>query len=105
VLAGVIITIGTQVLRLTTGFGGIPVSMSLANSVFMIVLSVGAAWLVVRSARMGWLTLLLALVLIPLPWMFAVTGIASGWTQMVQLFLAAVIGFAIVAAGRPRERY
>jgi hypothetical protein len=80
-------------------------SMTLANAAFMVVLSVGAAWLIVRSAQMGWLSLLLAFILLPLPYVFTMGGITSGWTQLVQFFLAAVIGFVIIAAGRPRERF
>ncbi|MEP6478409.1 MAG: hypothetical protein ABJB03_03380 [Rhodoglobus sp.] len=81
--------------------GGIPLSMTFANPYFMTVLAVGAGWLVVRGARLGWLALLVAAVLIPLPFGFAMANISYGISQIVLLFVCAVFGIVIIAAGRP----
>ena len=80
---------------------GVPMSMTVANGYFMGALAVGGAWLIVRSARMGWLAILAAAVLIPIPYLFAVSGIPTGYMQLVALLLSAVIGAGIILAGRP----
>ena len=101
VVAGVALTLASQAARLTTGFGGIPLSITLANAFFMVALLVGAGWLIVRSARLGWLALLAAFILIPLPYFFAFNGISSVISQVVLLVVLGIFGAVILVAGRP----
>jgi len=100
VVVGVGATLGAEVARLTSNVGGVPLSMTLGNPYFMTVLVLGAAWLIVRYARLGWLALLLAFVLIPLPYLFSFAGISLAITQPVLLIITGIIGLAILAAGR-----
>ena len=78
VIVGAIVTLVAQVARLTGGFGGIASNLTLGNALFMVALTVGAGWLIVRAARLGWFALLLALLLIPVPFLFAFNGVAYG---------------------------
>lgn len=104
VVLGVILVIALMITRLTGSLGpigGIPTMITLANPAFMTVLLVGAGWLIVRSARLGWLTLLAAAVLIPIQLIMNLNGIGFAITQIVVLFFALVVGAAVIAAGRP----
>jgi len=105
VVAVVVITVVTQSARLNGGasLGGIPLplSMTLANGYFMTALGLGAAWLIVRSAKLGWLAILATAILIPVPFAFAYAGIASIFTQLVMLALSGLVLAGIVVAGRP----
>lgn len=103
VVVAVIICVVTQVIRLTSGMGaiGLPASLTIGNGHVMALLGIGAAWLIVRSARLGWLTLLGAFVLVPVPYLMAMSNIPSVINQVVALLLSAIIGAAIILAGRP----
>jgi hypothetical protein len=90
-----------SVARSSTGFGGIPLGMTLANTAFMVVFSAGVAWLIVSRAKLGWLSLLLTGVLIPVPFWMTLAGVSAGWIQFVLLPLCAVIGIVILVSGRP----
>lgn len=103
VVVGSIIMLAVQVARITTGFGGIPASLTLANAYFVVALFVGAAWLIVRSAWVGWLSLLAAALLIPLPYLFAVNGVPTSISQPVLLVALGIVGAVILIAGRPRR--
>jgi hypothetical protein len=83
------------------GQAGIPFQMVVANYWFSIVLIVGVAWLLTRGARLGWLSLLPVLLLIPLPVVFALNGIESGISTLVLYLVSGLIGAGIIAAGRP----
>ena len=74
---------------------------SFANPWLMTVLLVGAAWLLVRRARLGWLALLGALLLSPVPWALLMAGVESVLTQLLMLALSAIVGAGILLAGRP----
>lgn len=100
VLVAVAVTLAATALRLTSGAGGVPLGVTLANPYFMTVLSLGAAWLIVRSARLGWLALLLAFVLIPLPFLFSLGGFSIAISQPVLLIITGVVGLVILVAGR-----
>jgi len=102
-VAVVVIAVATQSARLNGNVGpaSMPLSFTLANPYFMGALGVGAAWLIVRSARLGWLAILAAAILIPLPFAFAYAGIAGALTQTVLLALSGLILAGIVFAGRP----
>lgn len=76
-------------------------TFTFANPWFMAVLAVGAGWLIVRSARAGWLAVLLALVLSPLPFAFAIAGLDTAITQILMLTATLVAGLGILLAGRP----
>lgn len=104
VVVAVIVLLLTIVARLTTGFGGVGNAVThftVANPWLIITLSVGAGWLVVRAATVGWLALLPALVLSPLPFLFTINSLEFGVQQLVLLALTAVIGAVIIVAGRP----
>ena len=101
VVVGVIVTIVSQVARLSSGFGGIASNLTVGNAIFMVALTVGAGWLVVRSARLGWLALLAAVVLIPVPFLFALNGVAYAISQPISLLLFGIVGTGILLAGRP----
>lgn len=96
-----VVTIASQAARFSSGFGGIPGSMTLANGFFMGVLACGAAWLVVRSARAGWLVLLLVAVLIPMPYLFQVANVPAAFYQLAAFAMSGLIGAGIIIAGRP----
>lgn len=81
--------------------GGIALPMTLANPYFMTVVAVGVGWLIVRGAKLGWLALLLAVVLIPLPLAFANGVIDFQFAGVIQLLVSAIVGVVIVAGGRP----
>lgn len=83
------------------GRAGIPFQAVLANPWSGVVLVVGIAWLLSRRARLGWLSLLGVLVLIPIPTALAFGGVDSGLTQITMFALSAVVGGGIIAAGRP----
>ena len=101
VVVGVIVTVVSQVARLSSGFGGIASNLTVGNAIFMVALTVGAGWLVVRSARLGWLALLAAFVLIPVPFLFAFNGVAYAISQPISLILFGIVGTGILLAGRP----
>jgi hypothetical protein len=103
VVVAVIITVVTQVTRVTGGMGaiGLPASLTIGNGYVMGLLAIGAAWLIVRSARLGWLTLLAVFVLVPVPYLMAMNNIPSVINQVVALLLSAIIGAAIILVGRP----
>lgn len=101
VVVGVIVTLVSLVARLTSGVGGIPLGVTLANQYFMVAVLVGAGWLIVRFARVGWLALLLTVILIPLPYAFAFAGLAAVPSQMILLVLTGIVGLVILFAGRP----
>ena len=101
VVIGVVVTLAVEVVRLTSGFGGMAGGMTLANPFFMVALTVGAGWLIVRYARLGWLALLLTAVLVPLPYAFAFAGATSVVSQMVLLVVLGIVGAVILLVGRP----
>ena len=103
VIVSALIVIFTQAVSLTgaLGAGAIPSRMVFGNAHFMLVFAIGAAWLIVRAARIGWLALIAAFVLIPVPYTLVLANIPSIITQMVVLALSAIIGAAIIIAGRP----
>lgn len=105
VLVGVAATLAAETARLTSNVGGIPLSVSLANPYFMTVLLLGIAWLIVRYARFGWLALLLAFVLVPIPYFFSFAGLSVAISQPALLIITGVIGLVILVVGRgPRWR-
>ena len=99
----VVVAIAAQSARLNgnAGAAGIPLMLTLANSYFMAVLATGAAWLIVRSARIGWFAILASAILIPMPYAFIYGGVASGIMQSVLMVLAGLILAGIILAGRP----
>jgi hypothetical protein len=103
VIIGTVVAIAMETARLTSVFGGVPVTLTLANAYFMVALFLGAAWLVVRAARLGWLTLLLTLVLVPLPYVFQLQNLQFAISQPILLILLGIVGVVILLAGRPRR--
>ena len=101
VVVGAILVLVVQAARIGTGFGGIAAGVTLGNSFFMVALLVGAGWLIVREARLGWLALLAAFVLIPLPYFFVMSGVSSLVSQFVLLIAFGIVGTGILIAGRP----
>lgn len=102
VVVGVTITVVILVARINGSISaGIPLLSTLANPYFMTVAVVGAAWLVVRSARLGWLALLATILLIPIPTLMTTMGVTFATAQILILFVAAIVGVGIIAAGRP----
>jgi hypothetical protein len=101
VLAFVGIAVASMVARVTGSFGGPVVAFTLANPFVMVVLGVGAGWLIVRRARVGWAALLLVGVLVPLPTLLASLGVASPLAAVVILLVSGIVGLLILAAGRP----
>lgn len=102
-VAGVVIVLAVQTARITGGLGplGQPASFTLANPYFMEALLVGAGWLIVRSAKAGWLSILLVLILIPVPFLFAIANIGFAISQIVLLLLVGIVGLVTIIAGRP----
>ena len=83
------------------GRDGIPFNAVFTNSWFAIVLFVGAGWLIARGAKLGWLSILGTLVLIPLPIAFQFAGVENGIVQLVMYLLCGIVGAGIILAGRP----
>jgi hypothetical protein len=88
-------------LPLPGGRDGIPFQAVFANSWFAVVLVVGIAWLLTRRARLGWLSILGTLVLIPVPIALAFANVESGVQQIILFLLAGIVGAGIILAGRP----
>lgn len=87
------------------GRDGIPFQAVFANTWFAIVLFGGIAWLLARQARLGWLSLLGTLVLIPVPIALVFVNVESGVIQIVMYLLSGLVGAGIILAGRPlRDR-
>lgn len=83
------------------GREGIPFQAVFANTWFALVLFVGVAWLISRRAKLGWLSLLGTVVLIPLPMAFAFANVESGVSQILMFLLSGLVGAGIILAGRP----
>jgi hypothetical protein len=107
VVAGALLTFAFIGMRLNGllpfpgGQAGIPFQAVFANSWFAIVLFVGIAWLLARRARLGWLTLLGTLVLIPTPIALQFASMESGIILIVMFLLSGIVGAGIILAGRP----
>lgn len=111
-LAAVIYVAGAAVLVLSLyvrisgalgNLGGIPVAMTIANPYFMVVLCGGLGWLIATSARpIAYLSLVLAFLVMPLGYLFAINGIASALSSLIQLVVSAVAALVILAVSRPR---
>ena len=103
VIVAVVVTVIAQSARLNgdAGPASMPLLFTFANPYFMAALGIGAAWLIVRSARLGWLAILATAILIPLPFAFAYAGISGALSQIVLFALSGLILAGIVFAGRP----
>lgn len=83
------------------GPAGVPFRAVFANTWFAIVLFGGIAWLLARQARVGWLSLLATLILIPIPTAMAFAGVETGIVQIIMYLLSGIVGAGIILAGRP----
>lgn len=108
ILAKVVFVVGVGIvvlflaLRITSGFGGIPVGITLANPAFMVLLFGGLAWLIACGvAPIRYLVLLAAFVVMPLAFWMNMAGMTSGITLLVQLLVCGVIAGAILLVSRP----
>ena len=107
VVAGSLLTFVTVGLRFNGllpfpgGRDGLPYQAVFANPWFAIVLVVGIAWLLSRGARLGWLSLLGTVVLIPLPVTMMLANAENGVVQIVMFLLSGLVGAGIILAGRP----
>lgn len=102
VVVGSVVILALTTMRLNGALRTGPEAMFFfANPWLMTVLLVGVAWLLVRRARLGWLALLGALLLSPVPWALVMAGVDSVLTQLVMLALSAIVGAGILLAGRP----
>lgn len=103
VVAAIIIAVLVQGARLRgdLGAGGLPLQLTLGNGYFMTALAVGAGWLLVRSAKLGWLALLLTAILIPITFVFVISGIGSAISQIVAVIVSGLVLGAIIVVGRP----
>jgi hypothetical protein len=97
-----VIVVAASVARISGALNlGQAPTFTITNPWFMVVLVVGAAWLIVREARLGWLALLPVLVLSPLPFAFSIAGVDFATTQIVLLLVTLLVGLGILFAGRP----
>lgn len=71
------------------------------NPYVFAVLIIGIAWLIVRRAGLGWLSLIGVVLLAVVAVAMVFAGIDGIVTQLVMLALSAVVGAGIIAAGRP----
>lgn len=76
-------------------------SFTVGNQWLVTTLLVGAAWLLARGARLGWLSLLAVVVLSPAPYLLFSSGVDSGTVPLVMYPLTALAGAGILLAGRP----
>ncbi len=95
ILAKVVLVVGALLLilgvwlRMTTGAGGLPLGMTLANAAFMLLLFGGLGWLIAcRVEPIRYLVLLVALIAVPGPTLLTLAGVAGAVTYIVQLVLA-----------------
>jgi hypothetical protein len=102
VVVGLAVTLAVTTLRLTGDVRmGVEAFYTIANPWLMTVLLVGIAWLLVRRARLGWLSLLAVALLSPVPQWLVLAGVDSVLIQLAMLFLSGIVGAGILAAGRP----
>ena len=102
VVIAVVVTVSCQVAIVKHPLDHEFLRVTLANQPFMSVLAVGAAWLIVRRASIGWFTVLLTGALI------AIAHIKPGDDGFPvyligQHVAAAIVGAVILVAGRPRR--
>jgi len=102
IVVGMIAVLALSTLRLTGAVRmGVEAFYTIANPWLMTVLLVGIAWLLVRRARLGWLSLLAVVILSPLPQWLVMAGVDSALIQLTMLAVSALVGAGILAAGRP----
>lgn len=110
VVVAVVVCVGSQMARLG---GEVPAPLAIlnqpgatttANGYLMGLLGVGAAWLLVRRARLGWLTLIPALAMIVIPSALVIIDVPIGYVTIFSLVAASAIGLGVLAGGRPFRR-
>lgn len=102
VVVGVPILVAVLTLRISGALRlGAESSFTVGNPWLMTVLLVGAAWLLARGARLGWLALLAVVVLSPVPFWLVTAGADAGVVPLVMYALTALVGAGILLAGRP----
>jgi hypothetical protein len=107
-LGAAIVVVGVPivVLFLTVRISGLlrvgPESnFTIGNPWLMTVLLVGAAWLLARGARLGWLSLLGVVILSPIPYWLYAANLDAGFVPLVMFALTGLVGAGILLAGRP----
>lgn len=98
-----IMQVALTLARMTSSFGGVEISVTIGNSYFMILLAGDIAWLLVAGARLGWLTLLLVGLLIPVPFVMFMSDFDFAWVRLVMFTLCLVIGIVLLVAGLVRR--
>jgi hypothetical protein len=82
--------------------GGGPVVLMLTNAYWVVLAVGGLGWLIASAARpIAYLSLLLALIVMPLNFIFAVNNLPSAISGLVQLLVSLVIAVAILFVSRP----
>lgn len=102
VVVGVPIVVAFLTMRISGALRvGAESSFTIGNPWLMTVVLVGAAWLLARAARLGWLAILAAAVLSPVPYVLLTAGADVGVVPLAMYALTALVGAGILLAGRP----
>lgn len=102
----VVLVVGFTAFMVARVFGdlrlGGPVFSFFINPYFAVLFAGALGWLIAVGARtIGFLTLLLTFIVMPLGAFFAINNISSGISQLVQLGLCLVIAVVVLFASRP----
>jgi hypothetical protein len=82
--------------------GGGPAVLMLTNAYWVVLAVGGLGWLIASAARpIAYLSLLLALIVMPLNFVFAVNNLPSATSGLVQLLVSLVIAVVILFVSRP----
>jgi hypothetical protein len=101
-VVGIVILVILMALRISTGFGGMALGVTLANPAFMVLLLGGFGWLLACGvAPVRYLVLLVALVVMPIWYWFALAGITTVIATIVQFAVCGVAAVIILLVSRP----
>lgn len=101
-VVGVGLVILFVALRLTTGFGGVPAGLTVANPHFMLLVFGGLGWLIASGVTpLRYLVLLVALVPVPINFLLVLGGADSALGTLVQLVITGIAAVVILLVSRP----
>jgi hypothetical protein len=80
----------------------VPTFIVFLNPYWVVLVAGGLGWLIAAGSRVvAYFTLLLAIIVMPIPFVFALNNIEYGATALVQLVLSLVIAVVILLVSRP----
>jgi hypothetical protein len=80
----------------------VPIFIVFLNPYWVVLFAGGLGWLIAAGSRVvAYFTLLLAILVMPIPFVFALNNIEFGATALVQLVLSLVVAVVILLVSRP----